>query len=117
MYPNMLLHNPRCRKSREALALLQEKEASFEIVEHLKDPPDTQHISFILAGLDFHPLQLMRTQEKVFKELNLSQKDDRPVSEWIEILAVNPILIERPIFIYRDKVALGRPPQNVLSLL
>ena len=117
MYPNMLLHNPRCRKSREALALLQEKEASFEIIEYLKDPPDAGQIEFILSGLDIHPLQLIRTQETVFKELNLSKKDERPVSEWIEIMATHPILIERPIFIYNNKVALGRPPQNVLSIL
>jgi arsenate reductase len=59
----------------------------------------------------------MRTQEKIFKELKLSKKDDRSDDEWIEIMVSNPILIERPILVYNKQAALGRPPEDLLMIL
>jgi arsenate reductase len=86
-------------------------------VEYLKEPPTGEQLKNILDGLGMKPLEIIRTQEKVFKELNLTKKDLRSEEEWIEIMIANPILIERPIFIYKNKVALGRPPENVLKIL
>jgi arsenate reductase len=114
---NIFYHNPRCRKSRETLKLVEEKKVDFELVEYLKDPPHKEQIRFILDGLGKKPLEIMRTQEKVFKELNLSKKDIRSDNEWIDIMVKNPALIERPIFIYKNKVALGRPPEDVLKII
>ena len=114
---NIFYHNPRCRKSRETLKLVEEKNIDLELVEYLKDPPTREQLKFILDGLGRKPLDIMRTQEKVFKELNLSKKDLKSDDEWIDIMIANPILIERPIFIYKNKVALGRPPENVLEIL
>ena len=93
------------------------KNIKFEIIEYLKTPPNEQDINYILKGLAVKPLDLIRTQEKLFKELNLSKNDQRPDEEWIRILVENPILIKRPILIYNDKVALGRPPENILKIL
>ena len=63
------------------------------------------------------PLDLIRTHEKRFKELNLSVHDSRASEEWITIMVNNPVLIERPILIYNNKVALGRPPERLLDIL
>lgn len=117
MSKNIFYHNPRCRKSRETLQLIEAKNVDFELVEYLKDPPTREQFKNILDGLGKKPLEIMRTQEKVFKELNLSKKDLKSNDEWIDIMIKNPILIERPIFIYKNKVALGRPPENVLDIL
>ena len=117
MSKNIFYHNPRCRKSRETLQLVEAKNVDFELVEYLKDPPTKEQLKNILDGLGKKPLEIMRTQEKVFKELNLSKKDIRSDDEWIEIMINNPILIERPIFIYKNAVALGRPPEDVLKIL
>jgi len=117
MGKNIFYHNPRCRKSRETLNMVQEKSVEFELVEYLVNPPDKNQMKIILDGLGKKPLEIMRTQEKVFKELKLSKKDDRTDDEWIEIMVENPILIERPIFIYKNRVAMGRPPEDVLKIL
>jgi len=114
---NIFYHNPRRRKSRETLKLVEEKHVDFELVEYLKDPPTREKLKFILEGIGIKPLEIMRTKEKVFKDLNLSKKDLRSDDEWIEIMISNPILIERPILIYKNNVALGRPPENVLNIL
>ena len=87
--------------------MVQEKSVEFELVEYLVNPPDKNRMKIILDGLGKKPLEIMRTQEKVFKELKLSKKDDRTDDEWIETMVENPILIERPIFIYKNKVAMG----------
>lgn len=117
MSRNIFYHNPRCRKSRETLKIAQEKNIKFEIVEYLNHPPDKQQLKMILKGLGKKPLEIMRTQEKVFKELKLSKKDERADDEWIDIMINNPKLIERPILIYENKVALGRPPESILEIL
>ena len=117
MKKNIFYHNPRCRKSRETLQIVSEKNHDYEIVEYLNDPPSVSQLSFILDGLKMHPLELIRTKEKVFKELGLSKKDSRSNAEWIDIMVSHPILIERPIFIFKGKVALGRPPENVLKII
>ena len=117
MKDNVFYHNPRCRKSRETLQMVSKKNVEYDVIEYLKDPPSTEQLTFILKGLNMHPLELMRTQEKVFKQLGLSRKDTRSDKEWIDIMISNPILIERPIFIYNGKVALGRPPESVLNII
>ena len=117
MSKNIFYHNPRCRKSREGLQLIEGKKVDFELVEYLKEPPTKEQLQSILKNLGKKPLEVMRTQEKVFKELKLSKKDDRSDDEWIEIMVNNPILIERPILVYNSRAALGRPPEDLLKIL
>jgi len=112
-----IYHNPRCSKSRQTLALLEEKGIEPEIVEYLKSPPSLETLKSIASELGKEPLDWIRTGEKTFKELGLSKKDERSKEEWLKILAENPILIERPIVSTGSKAVLGRPPENVLDLL
>jgi arsenate reductase len=114
---NIFYHNPRCRKSREGLQLVEGKNVEFELVEYLKNPPTKDQLKLILNKLGKKPLEIMRTQEKIFKELKLSKKDTRTDDEWIEIMVGNPILIERPIFVYKNRAAVGRPPEELLKIL
>lgn len=110
-----LYHNPRCRKSREALHLLQEARQEVEIREYLKEPPTVKELTGVIKMLDIHPLQLIRKQEKVFKEQFKGQEHSE--AEWIKIMVANPILIERPIAIKDGQAVVGRPPENISNLL
>jgi arsenate reductase len=58
---------------------------------------------------------LIRTGEVIYKE-NYSQKELSD-SESIEAMVAHPILIERPIVVCNSKAAIGRPPENVLTIL
>jgi arsenate reductase len=111
-----ILHNPRCSKSRQALQLLKDRGIEPGIVEYLKTPPDAAELSRILDLLDLAPRELMRRKEPIYKELGL---DDPALgrADLIAALTENPILIERPIVLAGGKAALGRPPENVLSIL
>ena len=114
--PIQLFHNPRCSKSREALALLRERGVEPVVVEYLKQPPTAAKIDALLQQLGLEPRQLMRKGEAVYKELGL----DAPAltrSALIEAMAQNPILIERPIATDGKRAVLGRPPEKVLELL
>ena len=110
-----IYHNPRCRKSREALTLLHEKGADPQIVEYLKTPPTTEELSVILNKMGKQAEEIIRKNEQVYKE-NFKGKT-LTNEEWIQVLVDNPILIERPIVIEGEKAVLGRPPENVLELL
>ncbi|MAA76804.1 MAG: dihydroorotate dehydrogenase (quinone) [Rhodobiaceae bacterium] len=110
-----ILHNPRCTKSRQTLALLEEKGTSPEIVEYLKTPLTEKQIKALLKKLDLTAREAMRTNEKLYKELSLAEVDDEAVL--IKAMSENPILIERPIVETPNDAAIGRPPENVLPLL
>jgi arsenate reductase len=112
-----IYHNPRCSKSRQTLDLIQRASYEPEIVRYLEDPPSPSRLDALLRALGKEPLEVMRTKEARFKELGLSKKDDRTRSEWIKIITENPILLERPIVVHDGKVAIGRPPENVLDIL
>ena len=108
-------HNPRCGKSREALKLLKENGTEPEIVEYLKQIPTHSELKQILKLLDISAEELIRKNEKVFKELYKGK--DLSDAEWIDAMIAEPKLIERPIFINDEKAVVGRPPEKVLELL
>ena len=111
-----IYHNPRCSKSRATLALLTEQGIDPEIVLYLDTPPDHQQLDSLLRGLDMEPAELMRKGEAEYKELNLANADlDR--NQLIDAMIKHPRLIERPVVIAGDRVALGRPPEAVLEIL
>ncbi len=106
-----VFHNPRCTKSREALALLQEKGCEVEVIEYLKLVPTEESLKLVLMKLNMKPEQLVRKGEEVFKQklkgLKLSDQ------EWIKVLVEHPILIERPIVIKGNKAVVARPSSNI----
>ncbi len=110
-----IYHNPRCRKSRETLQIIEEAGVKVEIVKYLEDIPTAAELKDLLGKLGIPAEKLLRKGEVIFKEnfkgKNLSE------DEWIEVMIQNPKLIERPIVVKGDKAVLGRPPQNVESLL
>ncbi|KUJ82269.1 arsenate reductase (glutaredoxin) [Ruegeria profundi] len=108
-------HNPRCSKSRTGLELLEQNGAQVEVRKYLEDAPSVDELRDVLSKLGIEPIDMMRTGEKRFKELGLSKSS--PADELISAMAENPILIERPLAIAGDKAAIGRPPEELLSLL
>lgn len=106
-------HNPRCTKSRQTLALIEDRNPT--VVKYLETPPTEDDIRATLEKLNIAAIELMRTGEKTFKALGLSKTDD--AATLIAAMAQNPILIERPIVFANGKAAIGRPPENVLTLL
>jgi len=111
-----IYHNPRCSKSRETLALLNERGLDVEVVEYLKTPPDPATLARLLDGLELEPRDLMRKKEAPYKDLGLDDPGlDR--AALIAAMVENPVLIERPIVVKDGRVALGRPPEAVLAIL
>lgn len=113
----LIYHNPRCSKSRFTLDLIRRAGYEPEIVEYLKHPPTASRLDALFRSMGKEPLELMRTKEPLFKELGLSKGDQRPRSAWLKLIEANPILLERPLVVHDGKVALGRPPENVLDIL
>ena len=111
-----IYHNPRCAKSRETLALLEEKGIKPNIVEYLKTPPTAAELKRIVKKLGLKPRDILRQSEPLYRELDLKHKEltDKAL---IALMAENPILIERPIVVTTDRAALGRPPAKVLEIL
>jgi arsenate reductase len=112
-----IYHNPRCSKSRQTLALLEERGVDFNVINYLDTPPSVAQLDAFCKALGVEPLSITRTKEARFHEIGLSTDDTRSRQEWLDLLHQNPILIERPIVDCEGKIAIGRPPENVLSIL
>jgi len=112
----ILYHNPRCSKSRQTLQLLHDQGVEPTIIEYLKTPPTHQQLDSILRGLNKQPRELMRTNEEDYKD---KQLDNNSLSrdQLIAAMITCPKLIQRPILVVGDRIAIGRPPEAVLEIL
>jgi arsenate reductase len=111
-----IYHNPRCSKSRQTLALLQEQGIEPTIIEYLSTPLTADDIKVLLSLLGISARELIRKGEAVYKELGLVDKtltDDQLITAMVE----NPKLIERPIVVHNNQARLGRPPESVLEII
>lgn len=111
-----IYHNPRCSKSRQTLALIEEKGITPSIVLYLQDTPDADTLKDVLSKLGISARELLRKGEQDYKDNDLKNpelSEDELIAKMIEF----PKLIERPIVVKGDQAVLGRPPENVLALL
>lgn len=111
-----IYHNPRCSKSRATLELLQEKGMAPEVVLYLQNPPTAAALEKIVQQLGVPVTDIIRFGEDIAETLKLAKTDKRSVTEWCKLIAANPILLERPIVVHKNKARVGRPPENVLDL-
>lgn len=111
-----LYHNPRCSKSREALALLQQAGVAFNVVEYLKTPLDATALQRLLTKLDLPASAVIRRKEPEYQTLN---GDGITLSEQalFEALLTHPKLLERPILETEQRAVIGRPVSNLQALL
>lgn len=111
-----LYHNPRCSKSRQTLALLEEKGANITEVRYLEEAPSAEGFSTLIRQLGLSRAHdLLRTKEAEYQQAGLST--DSSDADVIQALVDYPKLMERPIAVVGDKARIGRPPENVLELL
>ena len=108
-------HNPRCKKSREGLELVKNSGKDYQVREYLKQPLSEEELANILEKLNFYPMQLIRSNEKIWKE-NYKNKDLSD-KELISVMVENPKLIERPIVEKSNTAVVGRPSSNIEDIL
>ncbi|UWQ30949.1 arsenate reductase (glutaredoxin) [Leisingera sp. M523] len=108
-------HYPKCSKSRAGLALIEESGADVQTRVYLEDAPSVAELKTVQTALGVLAIEMVRTGEKVFKELGLTK--DSTEEELLAAMAANPILIERPIAIKGGKAVIGRPTEAIETLL
>jgi arsenate reductase len=111
-----IYHNPRCSKSRQTLALLEDQGLAPRVIDYQKTPPSAAELKTILKKLGLKPRDLLRKGEPRYAELGLGKRDLGD-DALITLMVANPILIERPIVVSGNKAAIGRPPETVLKII
>ena len=104
-------HNNRCGKSREAIKIVEASGKEFEIIKYLENPPTFDELELLLKKLNYQPLDLVRQKESIWTERFKGKKLSN--EEIIKALVENPILIERPIIILKDKAIVARPTEKL----
>lgn len=110
-----IYHNPRCKKSREGLKILENSGKEFQIKEYLKEPLSENEVKELLEKLQIIPIQLVRQNESIWKE-NYKGKDLSD-NELVRIISENPKLIERPVVVKNNTAVIGRPPSNIEKII
>ncbi|MGH8809471.1 MAG: arsenate reductase (glutaredoxin) [Noviherbaspirillum sp.] len=113
-----IYHNPRCSKSREALALVEKFAASsnqaIDVVEYLKTPPTLAQLTMLRGQLGTGVGDMVRTNEDEYLSLNLAQADDDAL---LRALAAHPKLLQRPLVVYQERALIARPPELLSDFL
>jgi arsenate reductase len=110
-----IYHNPRCRKSREALQYLEETKQSFDIINYLDNHLSKEEIEQLLKELGYQPEDLIRKNEAIWKEQYKGK--DLSVDELVSALNENPKLIERPIISNGKSAVIARPLEKLIDFL
>ncbi|MDG4715582.1 arsenate reductase (glutaredoxin) [Winogradskyella marincola] len=110
-----IYHNPRCSKSREGLALLEDSGKKIEVVKYLEDLINEDELKAIISKLEIKPIDLIRKNEAIWKSDYKGKKltDQQIIKAMIE----HPKLIERPIIVNNDKAVIGRPKELILDII
>ena len=110
-----LFHNPRCGKSRECLAFLQNSKKDFEIIKYLATPLNFEELKNLIGKLQLSPIALIRKKESIwienFKGKNLTD------THIIQAMVDYPILMERPIAVNDNKAVIARPLEKIYSII
>ena len=110
-----IYHNPRCSKSRQGLALIEESGKDFKIIKYLDEKLTFEELEVIISKLGIKPIDLVRKNEAIWK----SDYKGKTLldKEIIDAMVLNPKLIERPIVINGDKAVIGRPTESILEII
>ena len=111
----LLLHNPRCSKSRAALSLLEQAGVAFTERRYLEQPLSNEELLDLRARLDQPAREWLRSSEKAAKEAGITAASDE--DEILAAMGTNPILMERPIVVRGRRAVVGRPPERLKDLL
>jgi arsenate reductase len=109
-----IYHNPRCSKSRQTLALIEEKGITPTIVEYLHTPPSQKTLKNVIGLMGVAPKDIVRKKEAKEAGLDISSMTDAAI---LKAMTDTPAIIERPIVVAGNKAVMGRPPENVLDIL
>jgi arsenate reductase len=110
-----IYHNPRCSKSRQTLALLEERDLEFSIVPYLESPPSKSELAGIVKMLGVTAADIVRTGEDEYKDSGLTA--DSSENDVLDAIVTRPKLMQRPIVVCGDQARIGRPPESVLEIL
>ncbi len=112
----IIYFNCSCSKSNQTLELLKEKGFDPTIIDYLDNPPSIDELKVLLQQLNLNAIDILRRTEPVFLEAGLDAFDLTD-DELLEAITGCPSLLQRPIVVYKNKAALGRPAENILSIL
>lgn len=110
----VLLHNPRCSKSRAAKEILEKHEVDFDTRNYLENPLSIDELRDLAKRLGSEPSAWTRKGEDVFTKFSLKEESD--AEAWFLAIAKAPILMERPILVSPQRAVVGRPPENIIGL-
>ncbi|TCO10721.1 arsenate reductase (glutaredoxin) [Natronoflexus pectinivorans] len=110
-----ILHNPRCKKSREGLSFLKEKGIEPEKIRYLDNQLTKNQIRDLIKKMNIKPEDWVRKNEDIYKQ-NYKNRDLTD-EEWIDILFTHPKLLERPVVINGDKAVIARPVEKISEIL
>lgn len=112
----VVYEKPTCSKCREVNRLLRESGVAFEKINYYIEPLTEGKLRELLAKMNLSPRDILRTSEPVYRELGLGKREFSD-DEIISLMAQHPDLIQRPIVERGERAVLGRPVENIKTVI
>jgi len=109
-------HNPQCSKSRKALEIIQNQNINTKVILYLKDKLTKSMLKQILDLSQLSVRDIIRSNEKEYKENNLDRLD-LTQDDILDLIVKHPKLLQRPVLVYNNKAIIGRPPEDILRII
>lgn len=110
-----IYHNPRCSKSRAGVSFLEENGITFKKILYLKEGINPDQLRDLLNKLGMKPIELIRTNEKIWKEkFKYKKMSDAQI---IDAMVQHPKLMKRPIIVNQNKAVVARPTEKINEVL
>ncbi len=117
MPENVIYHNPRCSKSRAAMAILSDHQADVKVVEYQQDPPSVADLKDICRKLKLGPVDIIRTRDVKFRALHVDDLASMSDDDIYQLIVDHPEILQRPIVCYHGKAVIARPAEQVLTII
>ncbi len=111
----VLLHNPRCSKSRAAKELLEARGVRFAERRYLDEPLSLDELRDLAARVGRPPAEWVRAGEAAYADAGLGAGSDGDAI--LRAIAAHPALLERPVLVRGRRAVVGRPPERIAALL
>jgi arsenate reductase len=112
----VIYQKPTCTTCRQVAGALEESGVDFDTVNYYTDPIPKSKLKELLRKLGMKPRDLLRTNEDMYKQLRLGDRDV-PDAELVDLMVAHPDLIQRPIVERGSRAILARPAARLKEIL
>lgn len=111
-----IYQKPTCSTCKEVFQILREANVEVEAVDYFADPIPKAKLKELIQKLGLPIEEMIRAKDQLYADLRLGEKK-LSEGQWLDLLAIYPDLLQRPIVEKGDKAIIARPARKIRAFL